>query len=119
LDRLEEEVQGISVNANKLLADVNTLVTEALPSGKPNLKQIGEHLGMSNRTLKRRLADHGIAFRDLVQGIQRELSIQLLRTTEQSIGEIAFQTGFSEQSAFNRAFKRWTGTSPTEYRKSD
>jgi AraC-like DNA-binding protein len=73
---------------------------------------------MSARTLKRRLSEKGLTFRDYVQKIQREVAVDLLTNSTQSMVEIAFQTGFSEQSAFNRAFKRWTGQSPVEYRKS-
>lgn len=116
--RMDEEKKGIHAKADKMLGEVHTLIVEALPSGIPSVIQVAEHLGMSARTLKRRLADKGQTFRDLVQQIQHDISTDLLKTTTQSIGEIAFQTGFSEQSAFNRAFKRWTGQSPVDYRKN-
>lgn len=117
VERMNEEKKGIHANADQLLKEIHTLVLEALPSGIPSVIQIAEYLGMSARTLKRRLAEKGHSFRDLVQKIQRDISVDLLRNSTQSIGEIAFQTGFSEQSAFNRAFKRWTGQSPVDYRK--
>lgn len=71
---------------------------------------------MSSRTLNRRLAENGITFRELVKQTQEKIAIELLKNTSNTISEIAFQTGFSEQSAFSRAFKRWTGKSPLEYR---
>ena len=73
---------------------------------------------MSNRTLTRRLSEIGVSYRDLIQKTQETVSKKLLKTTSRSISEIAFETGFSEQSAFNRAFKRWTGTAPVEFRKN-
>lgn len=116
VERVEEETKGIEVNANKIAADVGKLIKDALPSGIPSLLQIGEHMGMSSRTLTRRLSDSGLTFRSLVKQTQETNSVDLLRNTSSSIGEIAFQTGFSEQSAFSRAFKQWTGQSPLEFR---
>jgi len=118
VERVEEETKGIQVPTNKLKSDLEKLIQDALPSGIPNLTQLGENLGMSNRTLTRRLSENSIKFRDLVKDTQQNLSTDLLKNSSRSVGEIAFLTGFSEQSAFNRAFKRWTGKSPVEYRKS-
>lgn len=118
VERMEDEKQGIQTAADRLLGEVHQLIEENLPSGIPSIQQVAEYLGMSARTFKRRLAEKSLTFRGLVQFIQQEISLNLLRHSDQSIGEIAFQTSFSEQSAFNRAFKRWTGQSPVEYRKS-
>ncbi len=117
LDRVKEETNDLEVSPNKVARDVENLIKDALPSGIPGITQLGEHMGMSSRTLTRRLSESGITFRDLVKKTQEEISKDLLRNSTRSIGEIAFQTGFSEQSAFNRAFKRWTGRSPVEFRK--
>ena len=117
VERVEEETQGIQVSSNKMVDDVEKLIKNALPSGIPGIAEVSEHLGMSNRTLTRRLSESGVRFRELIQKTQEEISIELLKNTSRSIAEIAFQTGFSEQSAFNRAFKRWKGHSPLEFRK--
>ncbi|MBN7813661.1 AraC family transcriptional regulator ligand-binding domain-containing protein [Algoriphagus sp. H41] len=116
--RMDEEKRGIYSNADSFIRQLQELIVEALPSGIPGLQQVAEWLGMSPRTLKRRLAEKGHSFRSLVHQKQQELAEDLLRTTSQSIGEISFQTGFSEQSAFNRAFKRWTGKAPLDFRKN-
>ena len=116
LERVEEERQGIEVHAFKIASDVEKLIIDALPSGIPGISHIGSHMGMSTRTLTRRLTAHGISYRNLVKSTQEKISKDLLKNSSYSIGEIAFQTGFSEQSAFSRAFKRWTGKSPVEYR---
>ena len=118
VQRVEEETKGLEINATKIARDIEKLIKDALPSGIPAISQIADHLGMSNRTLTRRLAEKGVSFRDLIQKTQEEVSINLLKNSDRSIAEIAFETGFSEQSAFNRAFKRWTGKSPVEFRKS-
>ena len=119
IERMAEEKEGINTSYDRLLGEIHRLILEALPSGIPSLIQVAEYLGMSARTLKRRLAEKGWTFRDFVQGIQKDVSIELIKNSTQSMAEIAFQTGFSEQSAFNRAFKRWTGQSPVYYRKKN
>ena len=117
VERMDEEKRGISLRADTLLTDIRHLIKESLPSGIPSIIQVAEHQGVSARTLKRRLSEKGKTFRELVQHVQQEEALALLKTSRQSISEIAFMTGFSEQSAFNRAFRRWTGESPSDYRK--
>jgi len=119
VERVEEETKGIEVNANRIAFEVKMLIQDALPSGIPAIGQIAEHMGMSNRTLTRRLSESGVTFRDLIQKTQEEVSKALLKNSSNGLADVAFQTGFSEQSAFNRAFKRWTGSSPLEFRKSN
>ncbi|MBR9920488.1 MAG: AraC family transcriptional regulator [Bacteroidetes bacterium] len=119
IERMNEEKKGIHANADWMLKEIHQLIKDALPGGIPSLIEVAEHLGMSARTLKRRLAEKELSFRDLVQKIQREIAVDRIRNTNQSMAEIAFQTGFSEQSSFNRAFKRWTGQSPADFRKTN
>jgi AraC-like DNA-binding protein len=119
LERVEEETNGMEISSGKIVTDVKGLIQDALPSGIPTINQIGGHMGMSSRTLTRRLSESGLTFRDLVKQEQETISRDLLRNSTRTISEIAFQTGFSEQSAFSRAFKRWTGQSPLEYRNPE
>ncbi|PWN07389.1 AraC family transcriptional regulator [Rhodohalobacter mucosus] len=116
IERLKEKADGIEVAADKLIKDAQNLIRDALPSGIPFAADIGRHLGMSTRTFSRRLSEKGTTYRQLVQDTQQKVSINLLKNSSESVSEVAFQTGFSEQSAFNRAFKRWTGKAPLEYR---
>ena len=118
IERLREKAEGVEVAANKFLNDTQKLIKDALPSGIPFVADIGRHLGMSTRTLSRRLSEKGTTYRQLVQDTQQMISTDLLKNSTETVSEIAFQAGFSEQSAFNRAFKRWTGQSPLEYRNS-
>lgn len=118
VERVEEATQGIEVSPNRVAADVEKLIHNALPSGIPSVTQIGQHMGMSSRTLTRRLSENGITFRDVINKVQEETAKALLKDASKSMTEIAFQTGFSDQSAFNRAFKRLTGLTPAEFRKN-
>ena len=117
VERLEEEKKGVEKIANLVVLDIENLIKEALPSGIPSILQIGKHMGMSRRTVARKLSEYGLSYRELIRKTQEELSKDLLQNHKLNIGEIAFQVGFSEQSAFNKAFKRWTGKSPSDYRK--
>ncbi|MEZ4233315.1 MAG: AraC family transcriptional regulator ligand-binding domain-containing protein [Polyangiaceae bacterium] len=99
-----------------LVAGVRRAVTDALCDGVPRKGRIARQLGMSERTLQRHLAEGGRSFQALVDEVRREVAEQLLVTTTHSLSEVAFLTGFSEQSAFQRAFKRWTGRTPLAFR---
>ena len=117
VERVEEETKGIEVSPNKIVSDIEQLIMDALPGGIPSIDLVCEHIGMSTRTLTRRLAENGSTFRDLIKKTQERIAKDLLTNTPRNVGEIAFEIGFSDQSAFNRAFKRWTGKSPVEFRK--
>ena len=97
---------------------VRKAVSQALSEGVPTLTEIASELGMSARTLQRRLSDKGYSFQSLVDLARRDLSQHLLSDTNYSLAEVAFLTGFSEQSSFTRAFKRWAGQTPRSYRIS-
>ncbi len=97
---------------------VRRAVTDALCKGPPRKSQIARLLGMSERTLQRHLAEHGRSFQDVVTEVRREVAESLLTTTRSSLSEVAFLTGFSDQSAFQRAFKGWTGQTPYGFRQA-
>ena len=88
-----------------------------LCNGEPTLEQIAPRLHMSPRTLHRRLDDEGTSFRRILTEVRRELAARHLTERQLAISEIAFLLGFSEPSAFHRAFKRWTGHAPLAYRE--
>ena len=77
---------------------------------------IAKALGMSARTLRRRLEEEGESFQDLRDAERKEQAMDHARETQLSISEIAYLLGFAETSAFHRAFKRWTGMTPAQYR---
>jgi AraC-like DNA-binding protein len=112
---LEQELAALADDAT-LEKQVRLAVRRSLSEGVPTLSDVAEELAMSARTLQRRLSDQGFSFQTLVDTARRELAQQLLRETDYSLAEIAFLTGFSEQSGFTRAFKRWSGQTPRSYR---
>jgi AraC-like DNA-binding protein len=95
---------------------VRDQVSRSLSEGLPRITDVARRLGMSGRTLQRRLSDRGHSFNALVDDSRRQLAERLLRQTGYSLAEVAFLTGFSEQSAFTRAFKRWAGQTPRSFR---
>ena len=104
------------VDDKSFAQSVQTRISDALSQGVPNISGVANCFGMSGRTLQRRLAEEGHTFQGLVDTARRELAERLLRHSEYSLAEIAFLTGFSEQSAFTRAFKRWAGQTPRSFR---
>ncbi len=95
---------------------VKSEIGKNLSGGIPKLSDVAKTLGVSARTLQRKLSDDGVVFQELVDQARRELSERLLRTTQYPLVEVAFLTGFAEQSGFTRAFKRWAGETPRSYR---
>ncbi|MCC5809666.1 MAG: AraC family transcriptional regulator [Ectothiorhodospiraceae bacterium] len=87
-----------------------------LCEGEPRLEAMAKRLHTTPRTLHRHLEMEGTNFRDLVAATRRELSERYLREGRLTIAEIAFLLGYSEASAFHRAFRRWTGYSPKAFR---
>lgn len=91
-------------------------IVEQLPDGPPSQQQIAQALHMSNRTLQRKLKEEGTRFKDLLQDTRMQLAGRYLRSPGRSVVETAYLLGFSEPSTFSRAFKRWAGQSPVQYR---
>lgn len=95
---------------------VRHVVAELLRGGDPTLKSVARHLGVAPRTLQRRLKVEGVSFQSVLDDVRCALAKQYLGDAAIAIEETAFLLGFSEPSAFNRAFKRWTGATPSEFR---
>lgn len=100
-----------------LVAHAKDAIAQTLSEGVPKMADIARGLGLSARSFHRRLSEHGMNFQTLTEDTRRDLAEGLLRDESHSLAEIAFLTGFSEQSSFTRAFKRWVGTTPASYRK--
>lgn len=101
-----------------LIAEAKDAIAQALNGGGPRMADIARGLGLSARSFHRRLSEHGQSFHTLIEETRRELAEGLLHDAQYSLADIAFLTGFSEQSSFTRAFKRWFGETPASYRKS-
>ncbi len=116
VQHLQEETQKLSLET-PLVRELLTLLPERLRHGVPQATEIASAMGISERTLYRRLADEGLTFRAVLGRAQTNLARNLLTTSDCSIAEVAFLTGFSEQSTFSRAFKRWVGQAPGQFRQ--
>lgn len=99
-----------------IVQKLRRLLTELLPSGPPGLDEAARRLGLSSRSLQRRLQEAGTTFAQVVDATRRELALRHLQDRRLSLTEIAFLTGFADASAFHRAFRRWTGTTPRDHR---
>jgi AraC-like DNA-binding protein len=103
--------------ADDLLGRLEQFVVGALPEDRAGVSAAARSLGMSTRTLQRRLRDRGIVFAGLVDQVRRRLSARYLADGTLTLCEIAWLLGYSESSAFNRAYRRWTGRSPSADRR--
>ncbi len=95
---------------------VRLQLLETLTGGIPTAEEISQSLHMSVRTLHRNLQQEGVTFSELLNQLRQEQATSYLANPNISISEVAFLLGFSEISSFYRAFKRWTGTTPAEFR---
>jgi AraC-like DNA-binding protein len=117
LRRYLDEVLADMPREDGLLASVRRAVGEAMRQGDPNLTTVGKQIAVGPRTLQRRLKDHGFEFKALVDDTRRVFALNYLRDPNLTLAEIAYLLGYSEVSAFNRAFRRWTGSTPSDYRR--
>jgi AraC-like DNA-binding protein len=95
---------------------VRKLIISELSGGNPSADHIAGLLGMSRRTLMRRLLEQGTRFQALLDEVRLGLAERALISEDAGIAEIAERLGFAEAAAFRHAFKRWTGMTPSEYR---
>lgn len=99
-----------------LLADVRR-IAKAHMADDATLEHTAERLGMSSRSLRRRLAELGTSYQMIIEQLRRGRAVELLRHSQLSVDEIAGQLGYQDPSNFGRAFRRWTGKSPRQYRE--
>jgi len=104
-------------NLHDPLADVQQVLLEGMPRGRVDLEHVAKQLGVSARTLQRRLADTGTRWSDLLEEARRQLAARLLVDPSLSVDDVAVLLGYAEASAFHRAFRRWTGQTPGAFRK--
>ncbi len=123
LNRDEEFHAALQVQAAKRIAKLECAVTYAQRVGdcvvadpdRQDMRSVARVLGMSARSLRRRLTDEGAVYHEVVERALASLATRLLMDERKSIQEIAHHMHFSEASAFCRAFKRWTGSTPRQY----
>src|SRR5262249_5584130 len=103
-------------NARQLRTHVENAISSLLPHGRVLVEDVARSLGMSERTLARKLADEGLNFTEILQQLRRDLAVRYLNDRELHISKIAWLLGFNEVSAFTHTFKRWTGKTPSQMR---
>jgi AraC-like DNA-binding protein len=113
--QLESELQARNTSLN-VGEQVKHTLKRSLAGKRPTLQQVAQELGMSMRTLQRRLTDANITFQQLVEDTRRELAHHYLRHSTVELNEAAFLLGYEDANSFFRAFHLWEGTSPREWR---
>jgi len=106
-----------AASRKSIVERVEDYVRGALPSGLCSIELCAKKMGSSVRTLQANLAEHGLKFSDILEQQRIELGKLYLEQPERTLDEVAALLGYSEQSSFGRAFKRWTGLTPQQYRK--
>ncbi len=112
---LEQELARL--DQGNIVGRCRSELLQLLASGEASAQTVARRLALSRRTLHRRLAEAGTSYQKLVDDTRRELAMRLVEDPQRSIGDITFELGFSQQSALTRAFRRWSGESPTAYRE--
>jgi AraC-like DNA-binding protein len=96
---------------------VRAVLKRSLPSGRPDITDVARDLGMSERTLQRRITEEGTSFRDLLADARQDLARSLLSDQSAQMDEVAYLLGYQDTSSFYRAFRDWEGMSPTRWRE--
>lgn len=117
LDICRTELQQIT-RQHSLTERIVSILGPLLKNGEPSLEEIAKRLQMPAWTLRRKLADEGTRYLDILNDTRRELAISYIRDTDLSFGEVAYVLGFASAAAFQRAFKRWTLLTPGNFRKA-
>ena len=111
-----DELLDGRANSSSIADQIREAIAVELPSGAPPLSRVARRLAMSERSLRRTLHREQQSFRQIVECVRRDRAIELLQSGNVSIGEVSSRLGFSDPSAFSRAFKRWCGRSPQSFR---
>lgn len=104
------------MDERQIIRSLRDVVRELLPAGYPTVEQSAGRVGIAVRTLQRRLRQDGLTYSELVERVRHEEACRLLQGGSRSIAEIAVRLGYSDPSHFSRAFRRWQGISPRDYR---
>lgn len=112
----DEENLQITDSSFSFTNSLNLLILSQLTDGYPGVALIAKALGMSTRSLQRQLAQKHMSYSLLVEQVRFNQAIHLLQDPDLKLIDIAFRLGYEDQANFTRAFRRWTGISPSQYR---
>ncbi len=116
VDYCEEALARLPAHLGSFRSSVENAIVPLLPHGKAQAAEIASRLGVSQRTLARRLTLEGVTFSEVLDSLKSYLAQRYLADESLSISQIAWLLGYQEVSAFTHAFKRWTGKTPREAR---
>ncbi len=114
-DRVAERYLA-SLDPNLVQDKVREILLDLMPSGKVTQNVVAGQLHRSVSSLQRQLQSEGVSYRQILEDTRRALATQFVREEDYSLSQIAYLLGFSDQANFSRAFKRWTGKTPTGFR---
>jgi len=117
MDAYAEKLLDELSRSDEFLDRVRSLMVDAMSAGSVTLDGVAEQLAITPRTLQRRLKEHGESFKSLLDEVRKGLALTYIAQPFIDLAELAYLLGFSDQTAFQRAFKKWTGTSPGKYKK--
>ena len=115
-DRMAERYRQM-LDSETVANKVRGLLLKLLPTGTATQQRVADRMGLSTSALQRQLRAEGTSFNEISDDTRRSLAIDYIRDGELSLSEIAFLVGYSDQSNFSRAFRRWTGVSPNDQRE--
>jgi AraC-like DNA-binding protein len=101
-----------------LSAKVRRRLRQFLPGDVPDFDKLADELHMTPATMRRRLHEEGESYQTIKDQLRRDIAIGYLSHSDRTVMDIALELGFSERSAFHRAFRKWTGASPGEFRRT-
>jgi AraC-like DNA-binding protein len=104
-------------NGSSLGARIRRRLRQSLPGDLPEFEALAAEMSMTAATLRRRLHEDGTSYQSIKDQLRRDIAISHLSHSKRSTLDIGLELGFSERSAFHRAFKKWTGASPGEFRR--
>lgn len=87
--------------------------------GMPTLDAVAANLNVSSRSLQRKLQEEGVTYQQLLDSTCKSLALHYLQSGQYPVKEVSYMLGYNELSAFNRAFRRWTGSTPVSYQKAN
>jgi AraC-like DNA-binding protein len=113
----EDAIAARPTNVSPFRTKVENTIAPLLPHGQAQAKIVAQKMNLSERTFARRLAAEGLSFSDILDQIRRDLAVAWLEQQVRA-SDIAWRLGFQQPSAFSHACRRWTGKSPSEFRRA-
>ena len=118
LENYCREILGKKPIQPDIVFRVREQIVGLLPEGETSMDRVSSELGMSARTLARRLEEQGSSFRDILDDVRHQLALQYTSDRRLRLSQVAYLLGYNDQTSFNHAFRRWTGGTPSETRAS-